>query len=220
MRPRDVIITAALSLAPLAGAHAQTAPPRVTRSDLSGTVAWFNADKGELVEYNDWYNRSIYGGGSFGWYWTDHLKSEIDFGVSSKAEKETYRRDQIDGADVSIESLYGFSTRRLAFAQQYQFFRNAWFHPFLAGGLDLTWETIEEREQAIFIFNPIAGRTGFAGGEVVHPADTDLHVRPFVTFGFKAYMTQRSFFRSDMKFVVKHGVDEVLVRFGVGVDFR
>jgi hypothetical protein len=220
MRPRDVIFTAALSLAPLAGADAQTPPPQATRSDLTGTVAWFNADKGEFVEYNDWYNSSVYGGGSFGWYWTDHLKSEIDFGASSKAERDVYRLERIDGNQATVESVFGFSTRRIAIAQHYQFFRNVWFHPFVAGGLDLTWETIEERQEAISVFDPIARQTRFIREEVVHPTRTEQHTRPFITFGFKGYVSPRTFFRSDMKFVVRNGVDEVLVRFGMGVDFR
>jgi hypothetical protein len=220
MRPRDAILTFALSLAPLAGAHGQTLAPQASRSDVTGTLAWFNADKSEFDSYNDWYNRSVYGGGSFGWYWTDHHKSEIDVGVTSTAERDIYRFELINGNPANIESVYRFSTRRVAFAQQYQFFRNAWFHPFIAGGLDLTWESIDEREEAITVWDPIARQYRVVRDEVVHPTETDLHVRPFATFGFKAYMTQRSFFRSDMKFVVKNGVDEVLIRFGLGVDFK
>ena len=48
---------------------------------------------------------------------------------------------------------------------------------------------------------------------------TSTEVRPFVATGFKAYMTQRAFFRSDVRVGVRDGVDEVLLRFGFGVDF-
>jgi hypothetical protein len=32
-------------------------------------------------------------------------------------------------------------------------------------------------------------------------------------------MSPRSFFRMDMRFILKDGVDELLMRFGFGVDF-
>jgi hypothetical protein len=32
-------------------------------------------------------------------------------------------------------------------------------------------------------------------------------------------MTQRAFFRSDLRLVFRNGVDEVLLRFGFGADF-
>ena len=48
---------------------------------------------------------------------------------------------------------------------------------------------------------------------------TDIFVSLFVSAGFTAYLTQRGFFRSDLKVTLRDGVDEVLLRFGFGVDF-
>jgi hypothetical protein len=52
-----------------------------------------------------------------------------------------------------------------------------------------------------------------------YPRETPRHTRPFAGFGFKSYMTPRSFFRSDVKLVFRDGIDEVLLRLGFGVDF-
>ena len=102
------------------------------RADVSGSLGWLNADKSELDaerSRNDWYNRSVYGGASFGWYWTDHLKTEIEGGVSSAADLLVYTPTVIDGRQATLYSTHRFSTSRLAIGQQYQFYRNVWVPP-------------------------------------------------------------------------------------------
>lgn len=181
---------------------------------MSGTFGWLSADKSELDSYaggNDWYNRSLSGGVSLGWYWTDHWKTDIEGGISSGAELQAYTTTVVDGRPVSLRSSYEFATRRLAISQQYQFYRNAWFHPFAGAGLDLTWEQTDRVDE---FFSSLPFRPG-----TPHPTRTELLTRPFATFGFKAYMTPRAFFRTDLKLVFKEGVDETLLRFGLGVDF-
>ena len=37
--------------------------------------------------------------------------------------------------------------------------------------------------------------------------------------GFKAYVTQRAFLRSDVRFLFSDRLEEALLRFGFGVDF-
>jgi hypothetical protein len=104
--------------------------------------------------------------------------------------------------------------------QQYQFFRNVWFHPHLTGGVDLSWEKTERRpEGPLQIFDPVARRTEVVPQPESSVEETELLVRPYAGIGFKAYMSPRSFFRMDMRFVLKDGVDKVLMRFGFGVDF-
>ncbi len=43
--------------------------------------------------------------------------------------------------------------------------------------------------------------------------------RPFATVGLKAYFNPHAFFRTDMKLAFDKGIDEALIRIGVGVDF-
>jgi hypothetical protein len=206
------VAVALLAVTPPAGA--QTAPQPVSRADVTGSLGWLSVDKGELNtdRYgNDWYNRSIYGGAGFGWYWTDHWKSDIEAGISSSAELSLYTSAVIDRRTTTVNSTYEFVTRRLALGQQYQFFRNAWFHPFAGAGLDLIWEQIDQTDD-VFTPQPALSR-------VKHPRRNEFVARPFTTFGFKAYVNPRAFFRTDLKIVFDKGVDETLVRFGLGVDF-
>ena len=36
--------------------------------------------------YNDWLNDIFYGGAGAGWYWNDHLKTQVDFGAGTRAD--------------------------------------------------------------------------------------------------------------------------------------
>jgi hypothetical protein len=204
-------------LASATSGWAQTSTSPVSRADIAGTIGWFNARQSipDISSYgNDWYSRSVYGGVSTGWYWNDHWKTEVDAGASTQADLRGTQSTFVDGRVNTVYSTYEFRTARLAVGQHYQFFRNVWIHPFIAGGVDFTWETIERYDEVISPF-PAVG---------LHRADRpdrrEFHTRPFVTFGLKAYMTPHGFFRSDMKFVTdRDGLDEVILRAGFGIDF-
>jgi hypothetical protein len=215
VRADTIILVGTLSLPAPALAGAQP----VARADAAGTVGWFNADKSGLSSYNDWYNRSAYGGATFGWYWTDHLKTELELGATSAAELYATRTIDIEGQRTYLSSEHRFNTRRLVAGQQYQFFRNAWAHPHIAAGVDLTWETHEQRDEPIVLFDSVSRIT-----RVVQPAratdpSTHLQVRPFAEVGTKLYISPRGFFRTDIRVTFGGGAEEVLLRFGFGVDF-
>jgi hypothetical protein len=213
MRGIRAAFVVVLLLAGATGAGAQTAAGPLFRADLAGSLGWLNADKSELdaSRYsNDWYNRSVYGGASFAWYWTDHWKTEIEGGASSAADLQVYTQTDIDNRPVTLNSRHRFSTRRLAIGQQYQFYRNVWVHPFVTAGLDLTWERQDRTDE---IYSSLPSRVER------YPTRTELLARPFATAGLKAYFNSQTYFRTDMKFTFDRGVDEVLIRFGVGVDF-
>jgi hypothetical protein len=220
MKAIGIVSAIFLSLLATSPALAQDRPPaRFARIDVFGSIGWFNADKGELAEYNDWYNRSLFGGGTAGWYWTNHLKTEVDIGATSRARVYSYDQISIGNISTIRASEFYFKTRRIALSQQYQFGDNAWFHPHLAAGVDFTAERIEQEDEAVFGFDQVTRTTRLVAPEEIHPERTEWHTRPFIGGGFKAYMTPRSFFRTDMRLVLKDGVDEVLLRFGFGVDF-
>jgi hypothetical protein len=43
--------------------------------------------------------------------------------------------------------------------------------------------------------------------------------RPFAEIGFKGYMAQQAFVTVDSRVLIRHGIDEVLLRLGFGLDF-
>jgi hypothetical protein len=217
-----LLLTFALLPGAAHSAFAQAAAPSpLARGDVSGVAAWMHVDKSDASgrHSNDWSNRGFYGGGTAGWYWTDHHKTEIEAGATGDVRLYTYRTFVDNGVTVPENSELTFSTRRIAVGQHYQFYRNAWFHPHAGAGLDLTWERTTQVVHPAFLFTTQPGRPGeVRPGSVIGP-DTALHVRPFGEVGFKAYVSPRAFVRSDLRLVARRGLDEVQLRFGLGVDF-
>jgi hypothetical protein len=199
-------------------------PSPLTRADFVGVVGWQNVNKASVDDdsADDWHNRGVYGGGTFGWFWTDNHKIELEVGASSRARFTTYENLFINNAPAYGRSVYSFSSRRVAIGEQYQFFHNQWFHPHVAAGVDLTWQTTTETAEPVLSFSALPGQAGvprqIRPGGVTGP-DTSLRVRPYGEVGFKVYMTPRGFFRSDVRMMARGGIDEVQMRFGFGVDF-
>jgi opacity protein-like surface antigen len=207
--------------APPAQAQGAAPPSPIARGDVTGTLGWFNANKSDLSRerYNDWYNSSLYGGIGAGWYWTDNHKTEIDFGATTGGDIYTSYPVFVENQQTYTQSRFFFSTRKLTLSQQYQAYRNAWFHPHVAAGVDLTWEETREERSPVILYDSVTRVSRLISPPQNLGPDVDLIVRPFAAVGFKAYMSPRSFFRSDMRFTFRGGVDEVLWRFGFGMDF-
>ncbi|OFW08084.1 MAG: hypothetical protein A3H96_22065 [Acidobacteria bacterium RIFCSPLOWO2_02_FULL_67_36] len=214
------VVAASATFGLVPAALAQQPPDRLARGDAAGTIGWFNGNKSNLSgrSYNNWYTRAAYGAALVGWYWTDHHKTEIEFGASSAARLWT-SLDAVDGIPAYGSAEYTFSTTRIAIAQQYQFLRNAWVHPHVAGGLDLTWERVTGHESAVYQYDRTNPQPRLLRDERDVPPRTDVHARPFAEAGLKAYVTPHAFFRSDLRFVGMRRLDEVILRCGFGVDF-
>jgi hypothetical protein len=215
-----ILILVAMALDGLGGArpaHAQT-PASLPRFDAAGSVGWLAARDHRPSRYSRRWANSLIGGGSVGVYWTDHLKLEIDAGAGTEARLYVNQPIQVDGRDVWQHIEVASSRRVVGISQQYQYGRNAWFHPHVGAGVHLTWERRTERHQPLAIYAPGVPpqtiREAFTDG----PA-TRLTARPFVTTGFKGYLSPRAFFRSDLRIGFRRGLDEASVRAGFGFDF-
>ena len=209
---------AVISLFTAGSGWAQSAPA-LPRGDLFGSLGWLNGHEADVGTYNDWYNSSLDGAATFGWYWTEHLKSEIEAAASTPSDLYASRQITIDGQPGFASSEYTFRTRRIAISQQYQFGRNAWFHPHLAAGVDLNWERVHQSDEEIYYYDPRPRESRIVRRPPPDPDRTDFRARPFAATGFKAYMTSRAFFRTDLRFVVGSELEQVLWRVGFGFDF-
>ena len=83
------VLLSAIAILFATGASAQTPAPaaELPRADAHVTIGWQNLHKPqpEGGSYNDWLNAIFYGGAGAGWYWNDHLKTQIDFGAGTRA---------------------------------------------------------------------------------------------------------------------------------------
>jgi hypothetical protein len=200
-------------------ASAQPAPA-VIRGDAAATVGWLAANSHAAGEFynGDWIS-SFYGAASAGWHWTDNLKTEVDFGAGTPSR--IFRSEQvvIDGrpAYYTVESR--FSRRTVGVSQQYQFFHNVWFHPHVAVGANFTWERETERPDQIYVYNAVTQQSRSLPPIRGDSARTSLQVNPFVALGYKAYLSDRAFFRNDLRIAFRGGIDETTLRIGFGFDF-
>jgi hypothetical protein len=190
------------------------------RGELSGTLGTQSVGVSEngLYRGNRW-DGGFHGAASAGWYWTEHLKTEIDFGGRTKGRVYEPSAVTLNGTQTYYTTDRTFSRRTLGFAQEYQFFHNLWFHPYLGAGAHLAWERSQVHSAAAFAYDPQTRISRMVSPERTERARTKVFVEPFVQSGFKAYMTPRTFFRSDLRVAFRRGVDDVVVRFGFGFDF-
>jgi outer membrane protein W len=212
MRLLLTAITAALTL----GWPHPSAAQQLVQADVSGSLGWLHGNLNATGGPDHWYHDSFFGGGDFGWYWTDHVKTVIEAGVGSQSEVRTYEPAIVDNHNVTRFSRYGITSYSASLGQQYQFGENAVFHPFVGAGADLGWKRTTQNDEPLYIYGT---GTNVVQPPVVHPVWHDFVVRPFASMGFKAYATPRAFFKTDLKFMFRGGVDEVVWRFGIGVDF-
>ena len=211
-----VVLTAFLAC-PMWAAGQPVTTVGFPRADASGLVGWFSAHEGQVTAYDNWYHRSWSADMTIGYYWTEHLKTEIDGGMTSEAELWGERPSPRNG--VYLPVIHQFSTRAVRVGQQYQFGHNAWFHPYLGGGIALQWVRHTEEREPTYQY----GRSGsppllVESARTIGP-ETDVLARPFLNGGFKAYMTERSFFRSDLRVAFTHQVKDLGLRVGFGFDF-
>ena len=191
----------------------------LSRSDVSGILGVQTVDSGAggfLSSHH--FDGRFYGSVAGGWYWTEHLKTEIDFGARTKAPVWVASPTLVGEPLTYYPADKTFSRQTLAVGQQYQFFHNSWFHPHLGAGVNLTSERSTLHQAAITVYDP-ATRTSRRLGADRTEARSDFRVSPFVQSGFKAYMTPRTFFRGDLRVAFRSGVDDVITRFGFGFDF-
>jgi len=207
-------------LAGSSGAAAQESSAPVARGDVHFVLGWQNLHREQpQSHYNDWINRILYGGVSGGWYWTEHLKTQLDFGAGTEGEQ--FRIEPVTSGVVQTLQSSRLTVREQNFAigQQYQFFHNQWFHPHVGAGVDIARETTTEHYDPTIAFDNSTRTSRLIAPERVEGPTSRVIARPFVETGFKAYMTRRAFFTSDMRLMVRGGIDEVLFRLGFGIDF-
>jgi hypothetical protein len=165
------------------------------------------------------WDSTLFGSIGAGWHWTDHLKTEVDFGGGTEGHAFLVSPIVVNGQQLNRPIHRRFSRRNVGISQQYQFFRNAWFHPHIAVGSHLAWDRHADEIEAVFAFDPVTRSSRVVEPPRRESPETDFVVRPFVAGGFKAYMTRRAFFRSDLRVGFRKGIDETLLRIGFGVDF-
>lgn len=223
MRPLEPVALAVLLVVTVPQvARAQPSPSAapLARADVAGSIGWLNGRTSDTsYSFEDWFNRGLSGSGVVGWYWTDHHKTEVEAAWDTSGTLHGYDEVRSANSFTYREVRYRITATHLTLTQRYQFGRNAFFHPHVGGGLDLAWETTRGQAESIVIFGPGTGApVDVERARAIGP-DTRLRARFVAEGGFKGYVSERVFFRGDLRLGWRSRLDRALLRFGIGVDF-
>jgi hypothetical protein len=217
MKPSMSLAAAVLILWTATLAAAQDRTP-LARGDVSGTAGWLAVNTTGLESYNDWHGQGLFTAAA-GWYWTDHLKTDVEIGASTATQTYGAVPIDIDGQRHFVSSLIRFSSTRVALIQRYQFGRNQWFHPSLGAGVDIVRTSFSQREEPVLVYDQVTRQNHLLRQPIEHADRDDTEARALVVGGFKAYLTPRTFFLGDMRVAFASRPEDILLRVGFGVDF-
>jgi len=184
--------------------------------DVAGHMAWLTVDNGPGVSaWNRWYDVATVGA-SAGRFIGSHVKVEFDASTSTAAD--VYVEHTVTVPTQPYPIFYAQPERlrmtTLSGGVSYQFFDNRWFHPVAGGGVEAARETRT-------IDSPAVGPVLPAAIPLDPPGTTaPWQTRPFGSVGFKWFVSERAFIRSDVRTTFDSaGVAQLSWRTGFGVDF-
>jgi len=193
------------------------APASPSRWDAAGHVTWLGERRDQPGDWDRWYGVAS-GGADIGYYWTPHLKLELDVATSTEGDSYSYEQIALPGSPVPsfVQRDHEFQVTTMAAGLNVQFFENAWAHPFIGAGIELR----REREH-VHTTSSFAIRDGRPiSVAAIEETRVRYGGRPFVGAGFKGYVSERAFIRADVRTSwSSDGVTAVAWRTGVGVDF-
>lgn len=202
----------------LPAARAEAQQPRLPRADASVSVGWLNANVSALTgTSDDWANRRATIVGQAGVYWTEHIKTEVM--VEHSSSQQVWDSEDVRLPDGRIAFRYAHNDvtdTRVSIGQYYQFGHNAWTHVLVGGGLNLTRRGVNS-DISPLVLNERNGSLTLEPGHSRLSSETGAAA--FAAAAAKAYMTPRVFVRSEVQADVRRGIEAVVLRAGIGVDF-
>ena len=173
---------------------------------------------------DDWYFDGRYAV-SIGRYWTDHIKTEIEFANSGEGSRYVQQLVTAPGVPphYSIPGEEYNRLQQLSGRVVYQFLDNAWVHPYVFGGVSLDINRRRTEIPPNYFYPPVTPQ-GRPSPILVTPQRVDgpdTSWRPAGTFGAgaKMYMTPRSFFNAGATTSLGDSTHTFSFFAGFGVDF-
>ena len=181
----------------------------VARADVAVSTGWFAADRSLEGGCCSSWSAGLFKGVSGGYYWTDHLKTEAAAAAPGTTEGFSGSIERLaNGSNRYTSERHRYEGAKFSIAQIYQFGRNSTFHPFVVAGVD-----IDRERDAIDRY--ISTSSSQSEDERV---ETSIRTRAFGGAGFKAYFSERAFFRGEARFGGGRRPDQMTWTAGVGVD--
>lgn len=223
MQKTALLVAAILQLA-VSAAEAKQVSPDPPRWDFGATVGWFEANPGETSNpYGDeWYGQGRYAA-AIGYFWTAHLKTEIEFATTGEGSR--FITDFIRIPPTGL--VYPYTFEQFHRVQQasarvvWQFLDNRWVAPYVSAGLtfDVDRWRYHVPEQYQYSGDPRSNRPVLVRGEFGSGPTTDYGGSLSIGAGTKLYMTPNTYVNTGI--LVTHSSPLKTVSFlaGIGIDF-
>lgn len=201
-------------------AAAQDPPPNW---DVNASAGLFQGRPSDDTRgWDDWYSEGRYAA-SVGYFWTTHLKTEIEFAVTGEGRRYTQELFTLPGVSVPfpISTELFHRLRQTSARAVWQFGNNAWVHPYLNAGI--VFDEVRTRrwspEQFYYppgdprvvprvpIRNPIEGTT------------TDRRVGFTVGGGSKFYFSPNAYVNAALQVSRAKPSTTVTALAGIGIEF-
>jgi hypothetical protein len=220
------IVLSAACLTLSAGAVGAQSAPASTRSlvpatfprwDAGGSIGLLTLTTTESRRsWSDWDGSAEYRF-DIGHYWTTHLKTDV--AVTTSHTWSDWRSELLSIPGVPSAYAYTQIDRRLfgvAPAVTWQFRDNSFMHPYVSGGVKLSFlEEHSYRDAATQRSGPISYQV-----PGLDERRTIVLARPFVAGGFKSYINRSVFVRTEGRVAfAQDGVRQVSALVGAGFDF-
>src|SRR5438093_113401 len=136
----------------------QTPPSPLARADLTASIGSFGAFRIDATqyEYRRW-THTLFAGIGGGFYWTDHLKTEVEVASGGHGETSASAPAGVpESPTARVYEEHAYRDTAVSIAQSYQFGRNARFHPFVAAGARIEREhhEIDRPAQSVNVYGP------------------------------------------------------------------
>lgn len=172
--------------------------------------------------YDNWYNEGRYAA-SIGYYWTEHLKTELEFAHSPQGDLHFQELSRVPGTGA-LHTVFGRSFHRLqqtSLRMVWQFGDNTWVHPYVNGGLVLDADRQRRHSPVTYsypgdprVVPPIVVRP-----EMVSGPDTVYRSGVSLGFGSKFYVAPQAYINTGVQWTYARPAKTIAFYSGFGFEF-
>ena len=177
---------------------------------------------------DDWYGEGRYSA-SIGYYWTEHVKTELEFAHTGEGRRWTQEIITIPGTSIRhpIGTEVFHRPQQTSARAVWQFNENTWVHPYLNAGVVFDAERRTWQSPAQFYYPPYTPNapTTVRPPVLVRPeiarGSKVMEYRAGITVGggSKFYMSPNTYLNAGMQVTYAKPAITASVLVGIGVDF-
>jgi hypothetical protein len=201
----------------------KTAEP--ARWDFNLSAGFFESrpfGTGSRFSNDDWYGEGRYAA-SIGFYWTEHLKTELEFAHTGEGRRWTQELVRVPGTSTN----YPIGTETAHRLQQtsarlvWQFNENAWVHPYINGGFVFDAERRTSQSPAQFYYpgDPRTQPPILVRPEMARNGVMEYRAGVTVGGGAKFYMSPNTYLNTGLQVTYAKPATTASFLAGFGVDF-